>query len=122
MPRSDRRDPRVARRGRDGEGEFSPRRLVECAPYDARPLMNPDLSGIRGIVFDLDGTLIDSYEAIAQSLNHALGGLGRPALPVERIRTMVGRGLETLIAEALGGGDAPMAPTDPAVAEGVRLF
>ena len=26
---------------------------------------------IRGIIFDFDGTLIDSYEAIAESLNHA---------------------------------------------------
>jgi 2-phosphoglycolate phosphatase len=57
----------------------------------------------RGIVFDLDGTLIDSYEAIAESLNTALAGLGRSALPQERVRTMVGRGLETLIERALDG-------------------
>src|SRR5258706_10449396 len=33
-------------------------------------------SGVRAIVFDLAGTLIDSYEAITESLNYALGLAG----------------------------------------------
>ena len=36
-------------------------------------------NGFRGVIFDLDGTLIDSYDAIAASLNHALTSLGEPA-------------------------------------------
>lgn len=77
------------------------------------------IAAVRGIVFDLDGTLIDSYEAITESLNAALAGLGRPPLDATVVRTMVGRGLETLIARALepGRADAPAA-----IAEGVRLF
>ena len=57
---------------------------------------------MRGIVFDLDGTLVDSYEPIAESLNHARARVGRPALAVEIVRRSVGRGLETLIAEHVG--------------------
>lgn len=68
---------------------------------------------IRGVAFDLDGTLIDSYDAIADSLNHALRALGEPALSPERIRRMVGRGLETLVEQAAGRARVP---------EGVRLF
>jgi 2-phosphoglycolate phosphatase len=70
-------------------------------------------SSIRGIVFDLDGTLIDSYDAIAESLNAALDSAGLPALPAERVREMVGMGLETLVARAMG---------EERVEEGVRLF
>lgn len=68
---------------------------------------------VRGIVFDLDGTLIDSYDAIADSLNYALRGLGRPEVPPERVRGMVGRGLETLVERVAGSAR---------VDEGVRLF
>lgn len=80
-----------------------------------------DPARVRALVFDLDGTLIDSYEAIADSLNTALAGLGRSPLPVARIRTMVGRGLETLIARALEVDDG-RPDGAAAVAEGVRLF
>lgn len=70
--------------------------------------------GVAGLVFDLDGTLIDSYEAIGESLNHALDRLGRPRLDPEAVRAMVGRGLESLVERAMG---------DPAlVTDGVRLF
>lgn len=70
-------------------------------------------SAIRGIVFDLDGTLVDSYGAITESLNHALRELGEPELPEERVRRMVGRGLETLVERVVGPERVP---------EGVRLF
>jgi len=67
----------------------------------------------RGIVFDLDGTLIDSYPAIAASLNHAREGHGLPPLPVEVVRAHVGRGLPALIADLVGADH---------VEAGVRLF
>ncbi|HKD12169.1 MAG TPA: HAD hydrolase-like protein [Thermoanaerobaculia bacterium] len=65
------------------------------------------------VVFDLDGTLIDGYDAITESLAFAMTRLGRTALPEDRVRGMVGRGLEKLLEEAVGAADA---------AEGVRLF
>ncbi|HKB08907.1 MAG TPA: HAD-IA family hydrolase [Candidatus Polarisedimenticolia bacterium] len=68
---------------------------------------------IRGIIFDFDGTLIDSYEAIAESLNHVRTSFSLPAIPAEEIRPMVGHGLEKLIAKAVGS---------ERVDEGIRLF
>jgi 2-phosphoglycolate phosphatase len=70
-------------------------------------------TNVRGIVFDLDGTLIDSYDAIAESLNAALEAAGHTPLPVEEVRGMVGLGLETLVSKALGPEH---------VEEGVRNF
>lgn len=84
------------------------------------PLMSIELAGCRGIVFDLDGTLVDSYAAIGESLDTALTGLGFAPMPPEMTRSMVGRGLESLIERALARAGAP----DPKalIAEGVRLF
>lgn len=67
----------------------------------------------RGVLFDLDGTLVDSYDAIAASLNYARAAFAEPPLPVAVVRRMVGHGLESLIEEALG----PERTVD-----GVRLF
>lgn len=74
----------------------------------------------RGIVFDLDGTLIDSYEAIADSLNHALGLLGYSPMAPQEVRLLVGRGLEVLIEGALRDRGAK----DPAgdAVRGVEFF
>jgi phosphoglycolate phosphatase len=36
---------------------------------------------VRLLVFDLDGTLVDSKIDLANSVNHALGAFGLPALP-----------------------------------------
>ena len=77
-----------------------------------------DTSGTSGIIFDLDGTLIDSYEAIGASLNHALTSLGHVPPPPDAIRVMVGRGLEVLIGRAL----ACDPQTDPRVPQAVALF
>jgi phosphoglycolate phosphatase len=59
-------------------------------------------SSIRALVFDLDGTLVDSYAAIALSLNHARAGWALPALDDGTVRRGVGRGLEALIEEYVG--------------------
>lgn len=54
-----------------------------------------------GAVFDLDGTLVDALEGIADAVNRALGAerLGRHGY--EAYRLMIGRGIRNLIIEAL---------------------
>jgi phosphoglycolate phosphatase len=57
---------------------------------------------VRGVVFDLDGTLVDSYDAIAASLNAARESFGLEPLSEADVRRRVGRGLEALMADVLG--------------------
>lgn len=52
------------------------------------------------IVFDLDGTLVDSRRDIADAANALLVECGAPALPEARIGRMVGEGAATLVARA----------------------
>jgi len=56
----------------------------------------------RLVVFDLDGTLIDSRVDLANSVNATLGYLGRPALPDAVIATYIGDGVSMLVRRALG--------------------
>jgi 2-phosphoglycolate phosphatase len=54
------------------------------------------------LVFDLDGTLIDSRRDIAAACNHALLAIGRAALPLDQITCHVGSGARALIRGVLG--------------------
>lgn len=58
------------------------------------------------IVFDLDGTLVDTAEDLSASLNHALGHLGRPPVPPESVRAMVGQGARRLLERGLAASGA----------------
>ncbi len=62
-----------------------------------------DKPDIRLLIFDLDGTLIDSGLDLALSVNAALQHLGRPALDHDTIFSYVGRGAPDLIDQATGG-------------------
>jgi phosphoglycolate phosphatase len=53
------------------------------------------------VVFDLDGTLLDSLEDLAESMNQVLEGLGFPVHPVPAYRYFVGEGLEVLARRVL---------------------
>lgn len=53
------------------------------------------------LVFDLDGTLIDSARDIAESVGEMLDSYGAPPLPVSDIVTMVGDGAPMLVRRAL---------------------
>jgi phosphoglycolate phosphatase len=53
------------------------------------------------IVFDLDGTLVDTAPDLCAALNHALGVLGRPAVPADDVRHMVGHGARKLLEKGL---------------------
>ncbi len=50
------------------------------------------------ILFDLDGTLVDSLSDIAGIVNHTRGAHGLSPIPIDTIRGFIGRGLEHLIA------------------------
>jgi phosphoglycolate phosphatase len=52
------------------------------------------------VVFDLDGTLIDSRRDIVEAANHALGRHGFEALPPREIETYVGDGARLLLSRA----------------------
>lgn len=54
------------------------------------------------IIFDLDGTLIDSYHAIQESLNYVLEHYGLAKVDLPTVKKMVGRGLENLMQQAVG--------------------
>jgi phosphoglycolate phosphatase len=59
----------------------------------------------RAVLFDLDGTLADSYDAIAASTNHVRVINGLPPLQEAEIKTHVGRGLAMLLADLVPGTD-----------------
>lgn len=56
---------------------------------------------IRGVLFDLDGTLLDTLEDIADSCNAALASLGLPVHDVQDYRRLVGEGIEVLALKAM---------------------
>jgi phosphoglycolate phosphatase len=57
---------------------------------------------LRLLVFDLDGTLIDSGADLSASVNAMLRHYGRPVLPQEIIATYIGDGVAKLVSRALG--------------------
>jgi len=56
---------------------------------------------IKGLIFDLDGTLVDTIEDLAEAMNHGLAGLDCPTLTVEEAAQMVGSGLKNFVSQAL---------------------
>ncbi|HEY5380865.1 MAG TPA: HAD hydrolase-like protein [Acidobacteriaceae bacterium] len=74
----------------------------------------------RLLVFDLDGTLIDSSLDLCNSVNAAMTALGKPTLPNAVIATYIGDGAAMLVRRALGDpGDLDSRDPDAA---GAQLF
>lgn len=69
----------------------------------------------RAIIFDLDGTLLDTKQDILAAFGKAFEGLGIPAPPPERLISVIGKRLEDCFAAFLDGDAARSA-------EGARLF
>src|SRR6266403_4687477 len=77
-----------------------------------------DPHSIRLLIFDLDGTLIDSRLDLVHSVNAALRHIGRPELPDDVIASYVGDGAPILIQRALGGE----AVDDAVLRQGLQFF
>jgi len=58
-------------------------------------------AGIRGIAFDLDGTLVDSSLGLSQAIDMTLYAMELPAAGEERVITWIGNGADILIQRAL---------------------
>lgn len=62
----------------------------------------PVLKAIQLVVFDLDGTLVDSKQDLSLSVNAMRGQMGIEPLAIDRIATYVGHGVTTLVRRVLG--------------------
>ena len=60
------------------------------------------MSKIKAIIFDLDGTLIDSVADLTNSVNFTLAEIGLPGHTADEIRSYVGDGVQKLIKRSLG--------------------
>ncbi len=58
----------------------------------------------RLVMFDLDGTLVDSVPDLAAAVDRMLVELGRPPAGVEKVRDWIGNGALVLVRRALAGG------------------
>jgi phosphoglycolate phosphatase len=74
----------------------------------AHLVSNPDARRVGGVVFDLDGTLIDSCEDITRSANACLIAAGFRPRPMPEMQTFIGDGARLLLARA-----AELEPKDP---------
>lgn len=60
------------------------------------------LARVRLLIFDLDGTLVDSEKDLALSVNAVRNEMGFKPLPIARIASYVGQGVQALIRRAVG--------------------
>ena len=67
-------------------------------------MASPNFSTVHALIFDLDGTLIDSKRDLIQSVNAMLQGMGCEALHQDTISGYIGHGAPQLIGRALGNG------------------
>jgi phosphoglycolate phosphatase len=66
-------------------------------------MSSPKITPVHALIFDLDGTLIDSKRDLIHSVNAMLQEMSRQQLPEETISGYIGHGAPLLVARALGG-------------------
>ena len=61
---------------------------------------------IKAVIWDLDGTLLNTLDDLAASVNAALAQNGMPLRSTEEVRAFVGNGIRNLMMRAVPGGEA----------------
>lgn len=75
------------------------------------------------VIFDLDGTLVDTSPDLCAALNHALEDIGRPAVDADTVRHLVGHGARALIERGLAlSGTADEATVERALPAFLRFY
>lgn len=69
-----------------------------------------DFSAIRGLAFDLDGTLVDSAPGLAAAIDLALAEMGLPQAGEARVGTWIGNGADVLVQRALRWAEVDAMP------------
>ncbi|HEX8764803.1 MAG TPA: HAD-IA family hydrolase [Candidatus Acidoferrum sp.] len=75
------------------------------------------LSSVRALIFDLDGTLIDSKQDLIRSVNAMMVQMGREPLHEDTVSSYIGHGAPRLVARALGNG-----ATEEECGRGLKFF
>ena len=70
-----------------------------------------------GIIFDLDGTLLDTLEDLHAAVNNTMAQFGCPSRTIEEVRRFVGNGVDQLVRLSLPGKDS-----DPPVDEVIAAY
>ena len=76
----------------------------------------------KAVVFDLDGTLIDSAPDIAHALNRATEKRGIEPFPLNQVKEMIGGGVPQLIKRALTARGLPVEGVMPLVDDFIALY
>lgn len=63
------------------------------------------------VIFDMDGTLLDTLQDLADSINHALAACAMPTWTVDEVRGFVGGGVVQLVSKAVPPGATPAETT-----------
>ncbi len=87
--------------------------VLPMPPTAATPPATAARAAMRAVLFDLDGTLVDSAPDLAGATNEMLVARGLPEVPFERLRPMVGAGARGMMGVAFGV--SPMEVTFPAL-------
>src|SRR5258708_9389271 len=82
-----------------------------------KDMADAKFSGVRALIFDLDGTLIDSKSDLIHSVNAMLRELKRPQLAADTISGYIGHGAPQLVARAMGG-----AATEEELRQALQFF
>ena len=88
-------------------------------------MAQPDVGdplAVSAVLFDLDGTLLHTIPDLHAAVNAMLHDLGRPELPLEAIRSYVGRGISNLVKRVLAESLAAAEDTSPPPQDALNSF
>ncbi|MBF0193686.1 MAG: phosphoglycolate phosphatase [Magnetococcales bacterium] len=84
--------------------------------------MIPTTIKCRTLLFDLDGTLVDSAPDLCHTMNYVLKSIGLETLGLEEVRHLVGNGARFLMARGMYGAQATAPDGNPEFEKAIELF